>query len=83
MSRRSPFTLGLQAMALLHVLVLAASAWLRAASEPDDRGSDSTEKALMVAGGVIIAGIVFLGVKTFVNGKMAQIPGLDTVQPGG
>jgi hypothetical protein len=52
---------------------LTAAAWLRgAASRTEDRGSDSTEKTLMIILAIALGLIVAIAAKAFLNTKVAE-----------
>jgi uncharacterized membrane protein YidH (DUF202 family) len=55
----------------VHVLALSVLAWLRAEHVSDDRGSDSSEKALMIVLAIAIGGAVTVAAVAFVNSKTA------------
>ena len=65
-----PLRAGRYLLAHTYVLILAAAAFLRGESVEDDRGSDSTEKALMIIAAVTVGGLVTAGVVALVNAKI-------------
>ena len=57
--------------AALYTLALAALGWLRAEHVGDDRGSDSSEKALMIILAIALGGAVTVAAVAFVASKTA------------
>ena len=55
----------------LTVTVLAAAAWLRGEQVADDRGSDSSEKSLMIILAISIGGVVSLAAGAYIASKAA------------
>ncbi len=51
--------------------VLAAGAWLRGEHAIDDRGSDSSEKSLMIILAISIGGVVTVAAGAFIANKTA------------
>ena len=55
----------------LTLTMLAASAWLRGENSTDDRGSDSSEKSLMIILAISIGGVVTVAAGTYIATKTA------------
>ena len=55
----------------LTLTMLAASAWLRGENSADDRGSDSSEKSLMIILAISIGGVVTVAAGTYIATKTA------------
>jgi hypothetical protein len=53
----------------LTLTLLTVAAWLRGDAVADERGSDASEKALMVILGITIGGIVTVAAVAFINSK--------------
>ena len=51
--------------------MLAAAAWLRGGQVADDRGSDSSEKSLMIILAISIGGVVTIAAGTYIATKTA------------
>lgn len=65
-----PLRAGRYLVARAYVVFLAAVAFLRGEDVSEDRGSDSTEKALMIIAAVTVGGLVTAGVVALVNAKI-------------
>ena len=63
-----PRTVARRAYLILTLTLLAIIAWMVAERVPDDRGSDSSEKALMIILGIGIAGVVSAAAYLWING---------------
>ena len=55
----------------LTLTTIAALAWVRGEQPSDDRGSDSSEKSLMIILAISIGGVVTLAAGTFIATKTA------------
>ena len=55
----------------LTLTMLAAGAWLRGEHSTDDRGSDSSEKSLMIILAISIGGVVTVAAGTYIATKTA------------
>jgi hypothetical protein len=55
----------------LTVTMLAAGAWLRGEKVGDDRGSDSSEKSLMIILAISIGGVVTVAAGAYIATKTA------------
>jgi hypothetical protein len=56
---------------VLTLTMLAASAWLRGENSADDRGSDSSEKSLMIILAISIGGTVAAAAGVYIASKTA------------
>ena len=56
---------------VLYALTLSALGWLRGEHVKDDRGSDSSEKALMIILAIALGGAVTVAAVAFVASKTA------------
>lgn len=56
----------------LTVAVLTAATWLRSEQPADDRGSDSTEKSLMIILAISIGGVVSVAAAAYIASKTAM-----------
>lgn len=66
----SPLRVGRYVLTRIYIGILATGAFLRGDNVEDDRGSDSTEKALMIIAAVTVGGLVTAGVVALVNAKI-------------
>lgn len=65
----------MRAVVTAQVLACATQAWLMAQDDKarNDRGSDSTEKAIMILAAIAIAGFVTIAVKAYISKKTEEI----------
>jgi hypothetical protein len=70
MSNHALTRAGHHAVTRCYLIILAGAAFLRGENNPDDRGSDSTEKALMIIAAVTVGGLVTAAVVALVNAKI-------------
>ena len=63
----------------MQVLVATAQAWVVAQDEKarNDRGSDSTEKAMMIIAAIGIATAVGMAIKSYVKSRITKIGDLE------
>lgn len=69
--RRSSRRAGTRLHVALTVTMLAVVAWLRGAQKADDRGSDSSEKSLMIILAIGIGTVVAAAATAYVTSKTA------------
>jgi heme A synthase len=55
----------------LTLTMLAASSWLLGKNTTDDRGSDSSEKSLMIILAISVGGVVTVAAGAYIAGKTA------------
>lgn len=76
MNQLSPRRLYAHLFALLLLALVASLAWARGEHVEEDRGSDSTEKALMIVLGATLAGSVAVAGGVFVARKIGALTSL-------
>jgi hypothetical protein len=70
--RRRPWRNATRLYGALTVAIVTAAAWLRGEQPTDDRGSDSTEKSLMIILAISIGGVVTVAAAAYIASKTAM-----------